>query len=61
MKGVWMFEVYRDAKREWRWRLRAPNGRIVADCAEGYGRESAARFAVWKMKKFVPGARSRAV
>jgi len=23
-------EIYRDAKREWRWRLRASNGRILA-------------------------------
>lgn len=28
--------VYRDLKGEWRWRLVATNGRIVADSAEGY-------------------------
>ena len=33
-------EIYRDAKREWRWRLRASNGRIVADGGEGYRRKS---------------------
>ena len=33
-------EIYRDAKREWRWRLRASNGRIVADSGEGYRRKS---------------------
>ena len=27
---------YRDSKGEYRWRLRARNGRIVADCGEGY-------------------------
>jgi len=31
-----MVEVYRDAKDEWRWRLLADNGEIVADSAEGY-------------------------
>jgi uncharacterized protein YegP (UPF0339 family) len=36
------FTVYRDAKREWRWRLRARNGRIIADSAEGYKTEGAA-------------------
>ena len=28
--------VYKDRKKEWRWKLRASNGRIVADSAEGY-------------------------
>ena len=30
--------VYRDAKREWRWNIRASNGKIVADSGEGYKR-----------------------
>jgi len=30
------FELYRDAGGEWRWRLRATNGNVVADSAEGY-------------------------
>lgn len=30
------FEVYKDAAAEYRWRLRAANGKIVADCGEGY-------------------------
>lgn len=29
-------EIYRDARDEFRWRVRARNGRIVADGAEGY-------------------------
>jgi uncharacterized protein YegP (UPF0339 family) len=29
-------EIYRDARKEFRWRVRAPNGRVVADGAEGY-------------------------
>jgi len=29
-------EFYRDSAREWRWRLFGANGRIIADCAEGY-------------------------
>ena len=27
---------YRDEKGEWRWRLKAANGRIIADSGEGY-------------------------
>ena len=33
-------EKYQDAGGEWRWRLKAGNGRIVADSAEGYTREA---------------------
>lgn len=32
------FELYRDAKGEWRWRLRARNGEVVAESGEGYVR-----------------------
>ncbi|GJD53414.1 hypothetical protein OPKNFCMD_6189 [Methylobacterium crusticola] len=32
------FELYRDAPGHWRWRLRARNGEVVADSAEGYAR-----------------------
>ncbi|WP_409138904.1 YegP family protein [Pasteurella multocida] len=30
------FETYLDACDEWRWRLRASNGKIIADSGEGY-------------------------
>lgn len=29
-------EVYQDNAGEWRWRIRATNGEIIADSAEGY-------------------------
>lgn len=29
---------YHDKMGEWRWRAIAPNGRIIADCGEGYER-----------------------
>jgi uncharacterized protein YegP (UPF0339 family) len=32
------FEIYKDHKAEWRWRLRAQNGNIIADSGEGYMR-----------------------
>ena len=34
------FELYRDAIGHWRWRLRATNGEVVADSAEGYARRA---------------------
>lgn len=30
------FEYFRDRRKEWRWRLVASNGRIVACAGEGY-------------------------
>lgn len=36
------FELYRDARKELRWRIRAKNGRIIADSAESYKSERAA-------------------
>lgn len=30
------FEIYKDKKGEWRWTLKARNGKKIADSAEGY-------------------------
>lgn len=30
------FVIYKDARGEWRWRLKSANNRIVADSGEGY-------------------------
>ncbi|HEV57109.1 MAG TPA: DUF1508 domain-containing protein [Phycisphaerales bacterium] len=48
-------ELYRDARREWRWRLRAPNGRIVADSGEGYRRRAAALRAIERVRRMFAG------
>ena len=36
-KGPYL-ESYRDARRNWRWRVRAANGKILCDSGEGYQR-----------------------
>jgi len=33
------YRSYKDSKGEWRWRLKAANGRILADSGEGYSSE----------------------
>ena len=45
-------EVYREDSdsTDWRWRMRAPNGRIVADGAEGYKRKSRLLFMLAKLR-----------
>lgn len=40
------FQIYKDKKGEFRWRLRASNGKIVADSGEGYSDENACRHAI---------------
>ncbi len=40
------FHVYRDSKHEFRWRLVAKNGRIIADSGEGYKRKSQCTHAI---------------
>jgi uncharacterized protein YegP (UPF0339 family) len=30
------FELYQDSGKEWRWRLRHDNGRVIAESDEGY-------------------------
>jgi uncharacterized protein len=34
------YYMYRDAVRQWRWYLKAPNGRKLADSGEGYYNKS---------------------
>lgn len=33
-----IMKMYQDKKKDWRWKVVADNGRIVADSAEGYKR-----------------------
>jgi len=33
------YHYYKDGKGEWRWRLKASNGRILADVGHGYSSE----------------------
>jgi uncharacterized protein YegP (UPF0339 family) len=39
--------IYKDERGEWRWRVRAKNGNILADSGEGYATKSSCRRA-WK-------------
>ena len=32
------YEMYRDGIGQWRWRLKATNGNVLADSGEGYSR-----------------------
>ena len=48
-------QIYHDGRREWRWRLRASNGRILADSGEGYRRRASVYEAVGRVKSILAG------
>ena len=50
------FEYYPDRKKEWRWRLKAGNGQIVADSGEGYTTKSSCLAAIERVKSNIKGA-----
>jgi uncharacterized protein len=46
----WLFRTHRDGAGEWRWQLKAANGKIVADSGEGYDSLSNVRRAAENVK-----------
>jgi uncharacterized protein YegP (UPF0339 family) len=54
--GSTAFEVYEDRAGEFRWRLRARNGSVVADSGEGYTERNKAVRAIERVKRHAPGA-----
>jgi uncharacterized protein YegP (UPF0339 family) len=49
------FQITKDKAGEWRWRLRASNGRIVAS-GEGYKREAGCIRGIWALLKAAAAA-----
>jgi uncharacterized protein YegP (UPF0339 family) len=54
-------EIYRDARREWRWRLKASNGRILADSGEGYRRKSSAIHGARRVRELIAAGKIKEV
>jgi len=50
------FQVFEDAAGEWRWRLVAGNGEIIADGGEGYASKRNAREAAERVQASAPDA-----
>lgn len=50
------FELFRDRAEEWRWRLVASNGEIIADSAEGYVSKQGAERGIESVKRVVRDA-----
>jgi uncharacterized protein YegP (UPF0339 family) len=51
------FHIYKDSRGEWRWRLKAANGKILAESGEGYNTKQACKEGI----ELVKGAVSAAV
>jgi uncharacterized protein YegP (UPF0339 family) len=50
------FELYTDAKGEFRWRLIASNGQMIATGGEGYKEKASAKAGIESVKKNAPAA-----
>jgi len=50
------FELYKDAKGEFRWRLVASNGQAIASGGEGYKTKASAVNGIESVKKNAPTA-----
>ena len=50
------FELYRDRAEEWRWRLVAENGNVIADSAEGYSSKQGAKRGIESVRRTVETA-----
>lgn len=50
------FKIYTDTRGEYRWRLKAANGKIVADSGEGYISKQGAHNDIEWVKTYAKGA-----
>ncbi len=46
------FHIYKDTRSEYRWYLKASNGRKIADSAEGYNNKDDAEAMINKIKGY---------
>ena len=53
------FELFEDNAEEWRWRLVASNGEIIADSGEGYSSKQGAERGIRSVKRAAPAAEVR--
>ena len=51
------FEVFKDGKKEFRWRLKASNGKIIATGAEGYVAKADCEHGIELVKKEAASAK----
>jgi uncharacterized protein YegP (UPF0339 family) len=50
------FQIYKDQKGEYRWRLRMDDNRDVADCSQGYVGKESCKYAIKLIKQLITDA-----
>ncbi|MGE5828296.1 MAG: YegP family protein [Micromonosporaceae bacterium] len=50
------FEIYKDARGEYRWRLKSGNGQVIATGGEGYVSKAGAENGIQAVMRDAPGA-----
>lgn len=50
------FEVYKSSNGEFRWRLKASNGQVIATAGEGYSSKASCLNGIESVKTNAPGA-----
>lgn len=50
------FVIYKDRAGQYRWQLKAPNGKILADSGESYVTNAGCREGIADVKRYVPTA-----
>ena len=51
------FEIYQDARKEHRWRLKAANGQVIATSGQGYKAKADCRHEIEVIQKEAAGAK----
>jgi uncharacterized protein YegP (UPF0339 family) len=51
VNAVTKFQLYKDRKGDYRWRLRARNGEIIADSNEGYSSKASCKHGIDLVKQ----------
>jgi uncharacterized protein len=51
------FEIYQDARKEYRWRLKAANGQVIATSGQGYKAKADCRHGIEVVQKESPTAK----
>lgn len=50
------FEIFKDQRGEYRFRLKAPNGQIIAVSGEGFTTKQSCQGGIEAVKKYAPSA-----
>ena len=54
---TYRFEIYKDARDEYRWRFKAPNNQIVGVSGEGYSTKQSCKHSIGLVKAHASNAK----